>query len=44
MLMAPVEIVSVGAIAFRWPSRMIAPLPNCFSICPTAASMAFMRS
>ena len=44
MLMAPVEIASVGAMAFRWPSRMIEPLPNCFSICPTATSSALMRS
>src|SRR3990170_1855548 len=44
MLIEPVEIASVGAIALRWPSRMIEPLPNCFSICPTATSSALSRS
>jgi hypothetical protein len=32
MLIDPVEMVSIGAIAPRWPRRMIDPLPNCFSI------------
>jgi hypothetical protein len=27
-----------------WPRRMMAPLPNCFSIWPTAMSMALVRS
>src|SRR5829696_2428761 len=44
MLIEPVEMASMGAIELRWPRRMIEPLPNCFSICPTAMSMAFVRS
>ena len=30
MLMEPVEMDSIGAMAPRWPRRMIEPLPNCF--------------
>ena len=44
MLMEPVEIASIGAMAPRCPRRMIEPLPNCFSIWPTAMSMALVRS
>ena len=44
MLMAPVEIDSTGAMTLFWPRRMIEPLPNCFSIWPTAVSSAFIRS
>src|SRR3954463_10219151 len=44
MLIEPVEIESTGAMAPFWPSRMIEPLPNCFSIWPTAMSMALLRS
>ena len=35
---------SIGAMASFCPSRMIEPLPNCFSIWPTATSRALMRS
>ncbi len=44
MLMEPVEMESMGPMVFFWPRRMIEPLPNCFSICPTAMSMARVRS
>ena len=44
MLIEPVEMTSTGATALFWPSRMIEPLPNCFSIWPTATSSAFNRS
>ena len=43
-LIDPVEIAGIGAMASLPPSRMIEPLPNCFSICPTASSTAFARS
>ena len=36
MLIEPVEMASIGWIAPFLPSRMIEPLPNCFSIWPTA--------
>ncbi len=35
-LIEPVEIAGMGAMASLPPSRMIEPLPNCFSIWPTA--------
>ncbi|MGH6784048.1 MAG: hypothetical protein ACREBP_05425, partial [Sphingomicrobium sp.] len=44
MLIDPVEITSMGAIGPRCPRRMIDPLPNCFSIWPTAMSSALVRS
>ena len=42
--MAPVEITAIGTMASFEPSRMIEPLPNCFSICDTASSIALPRS
>src|SRR5688572_133490 len=44
MLIEPVEIEAIGPMVLRWPRRMIDPLPNCFSIWPTAMSMALVRS
>src|SRR3977135_3366808 len=44
MLMAPVGMASIGWIGPFWPRRMIDPLPNCFSIWPTAQSTALIRS
>src|SRR5437879_11042048 len=41
---APVEITEIGTIASFDPNRMIDPLPNCFSICETANSIALPRS
>src|ERR1700691_6646880 len=41
---APVEITEIGTIASFDPNRMIEPLPNCFSICETANSIALPRS
>src|SRR5580704_4015059 len=41
---APVEITEMGTIASFDPRRMIEPLPNCFSICETANSIALPRS
>src|SRR5580704_6131296 len=41
---APVGITAIGTIASFDPSRMIEPLPNCFSICAKAKSIAFARS
>src|SRR5208282_4118862 len=41
---APVEITEMGTIASFDPNRMIDPLPNCFSICETASSIALPRS
>ena len=40
----PVEMTSMSSAT--WPSamRMIEPLPNCFSICASAAASAFCRS
>src|SRR5689334_664987 len=38
--MAPVEITEIGTIASLLPRRMIDPLPNCFSICDNARSIA----
>src|SRR5690348_4095762 len=38
--MAPVEITEMGTTASLLPRRMIEPLPNCFSICETARSIA----
>ncbi len=40
----PVEITAMGTIASFDPSRMIDPLPNCFSIWDTASSIALPRS
>src|ERR1700748_349553 len=40
----PVEITEMGTIASLLPRRMIEPLPNCFSICANARSMARERS
>src|ERR1700689_3586566 len=40
----PVEITEMGTIASLLPRRMIEPLPNCFSICANAKSMARERS
>ena len=39
----PEEIASIAS-ASRWPSRMMAPLPNCRSIWVRALSMALCRS
>ena len=44
MLIDPVGMLAIGAMASFWPSRMIEPLPNCFSIWPTAISSARARS
>ena len=38
--MAPVEMTEMGTIASFEPNRMIDPLPNCFSICDNARSIA----
>ncbi len=38
--MAPVGMASTATAAPFWPSFMIEPLPNCFSIWDRAASMA----
>src|ERR1035438_4286982 len=40
----PVGITAMGTIASFDPNRMIEPLPNCFSICETASSIALPRS
>src|ERR1700691_3204964 len=42
--MDPVEITAMGTIASFDPRRMIEPLPNCFSICAKANSIALPRS
>ena len=42
--MHPVGITEMGTIASFDPSRMIEPLPNCFSICDNASSIALPRS
>src|SRR5215210_4989741 len=39
----PVEIASSASVS-RCPRRMIAPLPNCLSICASVPSTAFKRS
>src|ERR1700683_2743893 len=41
---APVEITAMGTMASFDPRRMIEPLPNCFSICANARSIALLRS
>src|SRR5262245_31645485 len=41
---APVEITEIGTIASFEPNRIIEPLPNCFSICANAKSIARFRS
>src|SRR5580704_14366173 len=41
---APVGITAMGTIASFEPKRMIEPLPNCFSICAKARSIALVRS
>src|ERR1700679_1280309 len=40
----PVLMVEIGTIASLLPRRMIEPLPNCFSICESARSIARERS
>src|SRR5579864_9181235 len=40
----PVGITAMGTIASFDPKRIIEPLPNCFSICETASSIALPRS
>jgi hypothetical protein len=35
----PVETTSAASLFRASPMRMIAPLPNCFSICPNAAGL-----
>src|SRR3979411_739375 len=40
----PVEITETGTMASFDPSRRIDPLPNCFSIWPSASSKARARS
>src|SRR5579862_353012 len=42
--MAPVGITAIGTMASFDPNRMIEPLPNCFSICENARSIALLRS
>src|SRR5581483_10386116 len=37
---APVEMTEIGTMASFDPRRMIDPLPNCFSICDSARSIA----
>ena len=37
---SPVEITAIGTTASLDPSRMMEPLPNCFSICEMATSTA----
>ena len=44
MLIDPVEMLGTAVTAPCAPRRMIEPLPNCFSIWPTAISMALERS
>ena len=44
MLIDPVGMLGMTATASFWPSRMIEPLPNCFSIWPMAISIARARS
>src|SRR5437588_7956669 len=41
---APVGMTDIGTMASFDPSRMIEPLPNCFSIWESASSIAFIRS
>src|SRR5205814_155013 len=41
---APVGITEIGTMASFDPSRMMEPLPNCFSICANARSIALVRS
>jgi len=36
----PVEITAMGTMASLLPNRMMEPLPNCFSICESARSIA----
>jgi hypothetical protein len=40
----PVEITAIGPIASLAPRRITEPLPNCFSSCERAVSMALLRS
>ena len=42
--MEPVEITAMGTIAYLLPSRIMDPLPNCFSICANARSIALFFS
>src|SRR4029077_13733627 len=39
-----VEITAMGIIASLLPRRMMEPLPNCFSICESARSIALVFS
>jgi hypothetical protein len=41
--MEPVEMTEIGTTSFD-PSRMIEPLPNCFSSPERASSIALLRS
>src|SRR5438552_17372500 len=41
---APVGMTEIGTMASLEPNRMIEPLPNCFSICANARSIALVRS
>jgi len=40
----PVDTTSMSSATSPSASRMIEPLPNCFSICASAAARAFCRS
>jgi hypothetical protein len=40
----PVEITAIGPMASFAPRRMTDPLPNCFSSCERAVSIALLRS
>src|ERR1700722_10808700 len=42
--MEPVEMTEMGPMASLAPRRMTEPLPNCFSSCESAVSMALLRS
>src|SRR5438552_16148812 len=42
-LMAPVEMTEMGRTSLE-PRRMMEPLPNCFSICASARSIALLFS
>src|SRR6185436_7476991 len=39
----PVDTTSMSRVAIESPRRMTEPLPNCFSIWPSAAERAFLR-
>src|SRR5258708_19690442 len=42
--MEPVDITAMGTMASLFPSRMMEPLPNCFSIFASARSIALLFS